>query len=54
MESVAKRGLFHMRTEAMEWLMPDSEEALAPPDVCVMSFTPFHERRLMTPPDRLL
>jgi hypothetical protein len=51
MESLAKRGLFHMRTEAMEWLIPNSEEALAPPDGYVMSFTPFHERGLMTPPD---
>jgi hypothetical protein len=54
MESLAKHGLFHMRTEAMEWLMPDSEEALVPPDGYVMSFTPFHECGLMTPPDRLL
>jgi hypothetical protein len=54
MESLAKRGLFRMRTEVIEWLMPGSGEALTPPDGYVMSFTPFHKGRLMMPPHRFL
>ena len=50
MESLVKRGLLHGRIEAMEWLMPSHEEALASLDSYIMSFMPFHERGLMIPP----
>ena len=50
MEGLVKHGLLCGRTDAMEWLMPSHEDALAPPDGYVVSFAPFHERRLMIPP----
>ena len=50
MEDLIKRGLLCGRTDAMEWLVPVHEEAPAPPDGYVVSFTLFHERRLMVPP----
>ena len=34
----------------MEWLVPSHEEALVPLNSYVVSFTLFHERRLMVPP----
>jgi hypothetical protein len=49
LESLVKRGLLCVRTEAMEWLVPDREEAPTPPDGYVVSF---HERGLMILPHR--
>jgi hypothetical protein len=54
MESLAKHGLLRQRTEAMVWLMTGHEEAPAPPDGYIVSFVPFHEREVMTPPHRFL
>ena len=34
----------------MEWLVPNREDASAPPDGYIVSFTPFHERGLAVPP----
>ena len=34
----------------MEWLVPDHEDALAPPDDYVASFVLFHEHGLAVPP----
>ena len=50
MEGLVKRGLLHERTDAAEWLVPDREDASAPPDGYVVSFVPFHERGLAVPP----
>jgi hypothetical protein len=50
MESLVKCGLLPMRTEASEWVVPDDEEVPALPDGYVISFIPFQERGLMTPP----
>ena len=50
MEGLIKCGLLHGRTYAVEWLMPDHEDAPAPPDSYIISFTPFHERGLAVPP----
>ena len=50
MEGLVKRGLLHGRTDAAEWLVPDREDAPAPPDGYVVSFTSFHERGLAVPP----
>jgi hypothetical protein len=50
MESLVKRGLLPMRTEVLEWVIPSHEEVLAPLDSYVVSFTPFHERRLVALP----
>ena len=50
MEGLVKRGLLHGRTDAAEWLVLDREDALAPPDGYIISFVPFHERRLAVPP----
>jgi hypothetical protein len=52
MESLVKRSLLRVMTMAMEWLMPQSEDAPAPPNGYVISFIPFHERELMSPPYR--
>jgi hypothetical protein len=54
MESLIKRNLLPMRTEASKWVIPGDEDALAPPDSYAISFIPFHERRLMAPPYRFL
>jgi hypothetical protein len=54
LESLVKHGLLCARIEAMEWLMPSHEEASAPSDGYVMSFTPFHERRLVISSHRFL
>jgi len=37
-------------THAVEWLVSGREDAPAPPDGYVVSFTPFHERGLVIPP----
>ena len=50
MEGLVKHGLLHGRTDAVEWLVPSSEEASTPPDGYVISFVLFHERGLMVPP----
>jgi hypothetical protein len=38
----------------MEWLMPDSEDALTSPDSYVVALMPFLERGLVSPPHRFL
>ena len=50
MEGLVKCGLLHGRTNAAEWLVPGHEDALAPLNSYVVSFTPFHECGLMVPP----
>ena len=50
MEGLIKRGLLRGRTDVVEWLVPDREDALAPPDGYVISFALFHERGLTIPP----
>ena len=40
--------------EAMECIVPGGENEPSPPDGCVVSFVPFHERGFMTPPHRFL
>ena len=50
MEGLIKRCLLRGRTDAAEWLVPGYLDALAPLDNYVISFAPFHERRLMVPP----
>ena len=54
MEGLVRRGLLPARTEAHKWLVPGDEEAPAPPDGYVGSFTHFHERRLASPPPKFL
>ena len=49
MESLLKRGLLRGRTDATEWLVLGHEDAPAPPDGYVVSFTLFHERGLVVP-----
>jgi len=53
-EGLVKKGLLHARTMAMEWIVPGGEDEPSPPDGYVVSFVPFHERGLMTPPHRFL
>ena len=36
----------------MEWIVPSGEDEPSPPDDYVVSFVPFHERGLVTPPHR--
>jgi len=50
MEGLIKHGLLHERTDAVEWLVPGHEEALALPDGYIIFFMLFHERRLAVPP----
>ena len=50
MEGLVKRGLLCERTNAVEWLVPGREDALAPPDGYVISFALFHERGLIVSP----
>jgi hypothetical protein len=52
MESLVKRGLLRARTAAMEWLVPESEDASMSPDGCVISFVLFREHGLVSPPHR--
>jgi hypothetical protein len=49
METLVKRGLLQVKTEANKWVMSGDEEVLMPPDGYVVSFVPFHKRRLMVP-----
>ena len=51
MEGLVKHGLLRGRIDVAEWLVPSHEDAPAPPDGYVVSFMPFHERRLMIPPN---
>ena len=50
MEGLVKRGLLRRRTDVAEWLVPSCEDASAPPESYIVSFMPFHERRLTVPP----
>jgi hypothetical protein len=50
MESLVKCGLLHMRTVAMEWLMPSRKEVPASLDGYVVLFVPFLKRGLVMPP----
>ena len=50
MEGLIKRGLLRGRTDMMEWLVPDHEDVLMPPDGYIVSFVPFHECRFTIPP----
>ena len=50
MEGLVKKGILHARTAAMEWIVPSGEDEPSPPDGYVVSFVPFHERGLVTPP----
>jgi hypothetical protein len=43
-ESLVKRGLLLARTEVLEWVIPGDKDVPVPPDGCVVSFIPFHER----------
>jgi hypothetical protein len=54
MEGLVKRSLLCARTKAMEWLVPDNEEAPTLPDDDIVSFTPFHEHGLTMPPHKFL
>ena len=38
----------------MEWIVHSGEDEPSPPDGYVISFIPFHEHGLMTPPHRFL
>ena len=38
----------------MEWIVPSGEDEPSPPNGYVISFIPFHERGLVTPPHRFL
>ena len=49
MEGLIKRGLLRRRTDAVEWLVTGREDAPAPLDGYVVSFTPFHEHGLVVP-----
>ena len=50
MEGLVKRGLLRGRTDTMEWLVPDRENVPMPLDDYIISFAPFHKRRLAIPP----
>ena len=54
MEGLIHRGLLHARTLAEEWLLPDNEDSLSPPNGYVVLFTHFHEHGLTTPAHKLL
>jgi hypothetical protein len=54
METLITKGLLHGRIEENEWLISGDEDASASPDGYVISFIPFHERRLVVPPHRFL
>ena len=48
-DGLVKCGLLHGKTNIAEWLMPSWEEAPVPPDGYIVSFAPFHKRRLVIP-----
>jgi hypothetical protein len=50
MKGLIKKGLLHARTTTNEWLVPDNEDELMSQDGYAVSFVPFHERGLATPP----
>ena len=50
MEGLIKRSLFHGRTNAIEWLVPDHKDVLMSPDGYIISFAPFHEHGFVIPP----
>jgi hypothetical protein len=49
METLVKRGLLRAKMEGDEWIVPGDEEVPMPPDDYVVSFVPFHKRRLTIP-----
>ena len=54
MEGLVKKGLLCARTAEMECIIPSGEDEPSLSDGYVVSFIPFHERGLMTPPQRFL
>ena len=54
MKGLVKKGLLRARTAAMEWIVPGGEDEPSLPDGYIISFVPFDERGLMTPPHRFL
>ena len=54
MEGLVKKGLLRARTAVMEWIVPGGEDVPSPLDGYIISFIPFHERGLTTPPHRFL
>jgi len=54
MEGLVKKGLLRTRTVATEWIVPSGKDVPSSPDGYVISFIPFHEHGLMTPPHRFL
>jgi len=54
MEGLVKKGLLYARTVVMEWIVSGGKNEPSPPNGYVVSFVPFHERGLVTPPHRFL
>ena len=54
MEGLVKKGLLCTRTAANEWIVPGGEDVPSPPDSYIVSFVPFHKRRLVVPPHPFL
>jgi hypothetical protein len=54
MEDLIRHDLFHVRTEANKWILPNGQNSPLPPDGYVVSFMHFHERGLVAPPHRFL
>jgi hypothetical protein len=50
MESLVKHSLLPTRTKALEWIVLGDEDETMLLDDYVISFTPFHEHRLVGPP----
>ena len=48
MEGLVHRGLLHVQTSAEEWLLPNEEDLVSPPDGYMVSFAHFHERGFAT------
>ena len=54
LEGLVRRGLLRPQSTIAEWLLPGEEEALAPPEGYVISFTIFHEQGFAVPAHRFL
>jgi hypothetical protein len=54
MEGLINRSLLRARSAAHEWIVPDSHDFPAPPDVYVVSFAHFHDHGLAVPAHRFL
>lgn len=54
MVDLVYRGLLSVKTAVDEWLMPDDHNSSAPLTGYIVSFAPFHECGLMSPPHRFL